>query len=178
MSENGNRRSYDRAFKVEAVRLVKEMRLRGITTREEANAFLLEYLPTYNQRFRVIPANKTDVHVRPERYFNPDRYLCLKANRTVRNDKTVAHNRRLYQIKDKVVSRKVIVEERLNGSVLIGRNGVSLKYREITQRPPKANPPQPPPKANRPTPPSNNHPWRRSTLKTVIRKRMYNEMTK
>ena len=168
----------ERLFGTLQDRLVKEMRLRSITTREEANAFLREYLPTYNQRFRVTPANKADVHIRPKRGFNLDRYLCLKSHRTVKNDNTVAHDRKLYQIKEKVMSRKVIVEERLNGSVHISCRGVSLKYREITERPPKANPPQPPRKAKRPTPPSNNHPWRRSPLKAVIRKRMYNEITK
>jgi len=168
----------ERLFGTLQDRLVKEMRLRSIATREEANAFLREYLPTYNRRFRVTPANKTNVHVRPEPYFNLDRCLCLKTNRTVRNDNTVAHNRKLYQIKEKALSRKVIVEERLNGSLHISSKGVSLKHREITERPPKAYPPQPPRKAKRPTPPSNNHPWRRSPLKTVIRKRMYNEVTK
>lgn len=83
----------ERLFGVLQVRLVKEMRLRGIKTKDEANAFLWEYLPTYNRRFRVTPANKTDVHVKPERYFNPvrqtggmDRYLCIRTERTVRND--------------------------------------------------------------------------------------------
>jgi hypothetical protein len=130
----------ERLFGVLQDRLVKEMRLRGIKTREEANAFLREYLPTYNRRFRVVPANKTDVHIKPERQFNLDRYLCVKTNRTVRNDNTVAHNKKLYQIKEKVIYRKVIVEERLNGSIHISRGGVSLKYREITQRPKKATP--------------------------------------
>jgi hypothetical protein len=59
------------------------MRLREITTREEANEFLTEYLPQYNRRFRVTPANPTDVHVKPERGFNLERYLCLKTDRTV-----------------------------------------------------------------------------------------------
>jgi len=92
----------ERLFGVLQDRLVKEMRLRGIKTGEEVNAFLREYLPTYNRRFRVTPANKTDVHVKPERYFNLDRYLGIKTNRTMRND-----------IQEKVIYRKVVVEERL-----------------------------------------------------------------
>jgi hypothetical protein len=130
----------ERLFGVFQDRLVKEMRLQGIKTREEANTFLRKYLPIYNQRFRVTPVNKTDVHVKPERYFNPDRYLCIKTKRTVRNDNTVAHNRGLYQIKGKVMSRKVIVEERLDGSLHISCGGVSLKYREILERPKKVTP--------------------------------------
>ena len=163
----------ERLFGVLQDRLVKEMRLRRIKTREEANAFLREYLPTYNQRFRVAPANKSDVHVKPERQFDLDRYLCLKTNRTVRNDNTVAHNRRLYQIKEKVIYRKVIVEERLNGSIHISRGGVSLKYREITERPQKATPPERRRTSGKPHLPARDHPWRRTgNLKSIVRKKM------
>jgi len=167
----------ERLFGTFQDRLVKEMRLRGIKTREEANLFLREYLPTFNRRFRVNPVNKTNVHVKAERGFNLDRHLCIKTNRTVRNDNTVAHNRKLYQIKEKVMSRKVIVEERLNGSLHISSKGVSLKYREITERPQKVNPPQRPRKAKKPTPAPKDHPWRKSPLKTVIRKQRYTQLT-
>jgi len=169
----------ERLFGVFQDRLVKEMRLRGIKTKAEANAFLQEYLPTFNQRFRVTPANQSDVHIRPERYFNLERSLCLKTNRTVRNDNTVAHDKKLYQIKEKVISRKVIVEERLNGSLhVISRSGVNLKYREITERPQKATPPERPGHPPKPTLPSKDHPWKRSPLKVVMRKKMYTQLTK
>lgn len=165
----------ERLFGTLQDRLVKEMRLRGIRSRDEANAFLREYLPVFNRHFRVSPANKTDVHVQPEPYFNLDRSLCLKTNRTVKNDNTVAYDGKLYQIVDKVLSRKVVVEERIDGSLHITSNGAGLKYRAITERPPKANPPQRPPIITQPTPPSGDHPWRRSPLKTVIRKQMYTQ---
>ena len=163
----------ERLFGVFQDRLVKEMRLGGIKTKAEANAFLQEYLPTFNQRFRVTPVNKTDVHVKPERYFNPDRYLCIRTNRTVRNDNTVAHKSKLYQIKEKVMSRKVIVEERLNGSLHIGCGGISLKYREILERPKKVTPSRSNRGLRKPRVPAMNHPWRRSlNLKSMARKNM------
>lgn len=164
----------ERLFGVLQDRLVKEMRLRGIKTRDEANAFLREYLPVYNRKFRVIPANKTDVHVKPQRYFDLDRCLCIKTNRTVRNDNTVAHNRKLYQIKDKVLSRKVVVEERLNGSVhVISSEGVSLKYKEILERPKKATPTPSLRVKSTSSVPAVNHPWRRSrSLISTVRKNM------
>ncbi len=159
----------ERLFGVFQDRLVKEMRLRGIKTREEANAFLREYLPTFNQRFRVTPVNKTDIHVKPELYFNLDRYLCIKTKRTVRNDNTVAHNGRLYQIKEKVMSRKVIVEERLNGSSHISCGGVSLKYQEITERPQKATLSERPRTSRKPYVPPRDHPWRKSSnLESIV----------
>jgi hypothetical protein len=168
----------ERLFGTLQDRLVKEMRLREIKTREEANLFLREYLRTFNRRFRVTPVNKANVHVKPERGFNLDRYLCIKTNRTVRNDNTVAHNRKLYQIKEKALSRKVTVEERLNGSLHISSKGVSLKYREITERPQKAILSERPRTSRKSLIPPKDHPWQRSPLKTVIRKQMYAEITK
>ena len=163
----------ERLFGVSQDRLVKEMRFQGIKTREEANTFLRKYLPIYNQRFRVTPVNKTDVHVKPERYFNPNRYLCIKTKRTVRNDNTVAHNRGLYQIKGKVMSRKVIVEERLDGSLHISCGGVSLKYREILERPKKVTPSKRDRGIREPHVPAVDHPWRRSSnLKSIAKRKM------
>ena len=63
----------ERLFGVLQDRLVKEMRLRGITTKDEANAFLEEYLPRYNERFRVCPAHEADVHVTLPRHVDLDR---------------------------------------------------------------------------------------------------------
>jgi hypothetical protein len=174
----------ERLFGVFQDRVVKEMRLRGIKTREEANAFLREYLPIYNRRFRVTPANKSDVHIKPERHFNLDRFLCLKTERTVRNDNTVAHDKKLYQIEEKIMSRKVTVEERLNGSLHISRDGVSLKYREITGRPPKASQPACParkgPRTSRkPVIPPRDHPWRRKVnLEPIEQKELCAQLTK
>ncbi len=45
----------ERLFGTFQDRLVKEMRLRGIRSIEEANKFLEEYLPLYNKRFSVCP---------------------------------------------------------------------------------------------------------------------------
>jgi hypothetical protein len=87
----------ERLFGVLQDRLIKEMRLRGIKTKESANEFLKEYLPKFNRRFRVCPANDTDVHVRVPKYFNLDKYLCIKTERTVRKDNTITHNGKLYR---------------------------------------------------------------------------------
>jgi len=168
----------ERLFETLQDRLVKEMRLRAITTKTAANEFLQEYLPQYNRRFGVTPVNSTDVHVKLGRDVNLDRCLCLKTDRTVRNDHTVAHDGKLYQITQPVLTRKVIVEERIDGSVHISAGGVGLKYRELTERPRKANPPARPREIKKPRPPSTDHPWRKAPLKTVIRKQMYLQTTK
>ena len=53
----------ERLFGVLQDRLVKEMRLQVIKTKDEANAFLKIYLSGYNKRFRVCPANDTSISV-------------------------------------------------------------------------------------------------------------------
>jgi len=152
----------ERLFGVFQDRLVKEMRLRGIKTLAGANEFLEDYLPQFNRRFRVCPANDTDVHVRLPKYFNLDKYLCIKTERTVRNDNTITHNGRLYQTENVVKTNKVIVEEKLNGSLHIMGKGTSLRYREIAEKPLKIEQAIDRRRFHRPPKPAENHPWRRS----------------
>jgi hypothetical protein len=136
----------ERLFGVFQDRFIKEMRLMGVKTKEEANDFLKKYLPRYNKKFRVIAAHKADVHVKLQRYFNLDKYLCVKTNRTVRNDNTISHDGRLYQLKQRAETKKVTVEERLNGSLHILSDGLDLKFTEITERPEKQRKTHIPPK--------------------------------
>lgn len=152
----------ERLFGVLQDRLIKEMRLKGIKTKEEANDFLEKYLPQYNKRFSICPANDTDIHVELPKHFNLDRVLSIKTGRTVRNDNTIAHNGRLYQIEDKAKAKKVTVEERLDGSLHITSNGEGLRYKEIDERPRKANSQvQEILRPRVPHIPAKDHPWRR-----------------
>ena len=52
----------ERLFNTFQDRLVKELRLAGIATLEAANRFLEAYLPRYNRRFAVQPAQAADLH--------------------------------------------------------------------------------------------------------------------
>lgn len=152
----------ERLFGVLQDRLVKEMRLQDITTKEGANAFLEEYLPRYNERFTVHPVDEADVHVKLPPSVNLNNYLCIKTVRTIRKDNTIALDGRLYQIEQRG-GHKVVMEERLDGSLRVISRGVSLKYREITARPKKVVAPKEHPRVfNRPPKPAKDHPWKRS----------------
>jgi transposase len=150
----------ERLFGVLQDRLVKEMRLQGIKTKEEANAFLKTYLYGYNRRFRVCPANDTDAHVKLPGYFNLDKYLCIKAQRTIRKDNTIAYNGRLYQI-EASNSKKVTMEERLDSSLHIISKGTTLNYKLITERPKQTDAKTDQRQYNRPIKPSKDHPWKK-----------------
>jgi hypothetical protein len=150
----------ERLFGTFQDRLIKEMRLRGIKTKEEANAFLKAYLPGYNRRFRVVAADKADVHIKLPRNCNLDDYLCIKEKRTVRNDNTISHHGKLYLVEQDVKARKVTVEQRLDGSFHIKSQGIKLKYSPITERPEKQRSTKKS-KVRRSYTPSMDHPWRR-----------------
>lgn len=153
----------ERLFRTFQDRVVKEMRLIGISTIEEANKFLQAYLPEYNRRFSVKPKKEDNFHRGVPKGLKLDSILCIKTERTLRNDFTISHNGSLYQILDKINARKVQVEEKINGTMVITHEGSRLKYKEITERPEKE---QKKPiififKKRKPNIPARNHPWRR-----------------
>jgi len=154
----------ERLFKTFQDRLIKEMRLADVSTLEAANQFLKGYLPIYNQRFSVQPAQPTDLHrPRPARR-ELERSLCIQTTRCLRRDWTVAHHGQLYQVRTNVRAAHVIVEERVDGTMRMTHNGRPLNYHAIPARPervavsPKAQVPR------RPVKPTSAHPWRKRLL--------------
>jgi transposase len=131
----------ERLFRTFQDRLVKEMRLRGIKTVEEANKFLAEYLPGHNRKFAVKPQEKTDLHRKIPKGLNLDSILCIKEERVLRNDFTISYKGKLYQITESIKAEKVTVQERINGKMLITHNGASVEFKEITERPEKQKKP-------------------------------------
>ncbi len=124
----------ERLFRTLQDRLVKEMRLEKISTIEDANKFLARYLPRHNKKFAVKPAKQSDLHREIPKSTNLDRILCRKTQRVLRNDLTVEYNNKLYQIKDKVNARKIVIEERISGTKIMTYKNKVLKFKEITLR--------------------------------------------
>ncbi len=118
-------------------RLVKEMRLKNITSIKEANTFLDQYWPAYNRRFAVRPVRKEDLHRDIPQGLTLDNVFCVKTKRTLRNDFTVAHNRKLYQVHSHVRASAVVVQDRLDGSMVITHKDRPLQFTEIASRPVK-----------------------------------------
>lgn len=145
-------------------RLIKEMRLENIKTKDQANRFLEKYLPKFNQRFSIEPLNPTDLHRPIPKNLDLDKILSVRTKRALRNDFTIRHNKKLYQILDMpegIRTKYVFVEERLNGKLYINYNGFSLKYKLIDVKPPK---PKEPYKPRKTYIPPQNHPWRKFRL--------------
>ena len=152
----------ERLFKTFQDRVVKEMRLKGIKNIEEANRFLKHYLPVFNNRFSVKAIGQGDLHRAVPKDINLDSILCIKTGRVLRNDFTVAHDKKLYQVISHVNTRKITVEERINGKIFISYGKKQLNYKEINKRPGKQAEPKPcfPVEPKKPYIPPKDHPWR------------------
>jgi hypothetical protein len=88
----------ERNHKVHQDRLVKELRLEGISTMEQANEFLeTTYLPKINQKFSVPPKESEDGHA-PLLNVDLREIFCFEFTRSVTNDFVVRHDCRYYQI--------------------------------------------------------------------------------
>ena len=153
----------ERLFETFQDRLIKEMRLKNISTTEGANKFLEHYLPIFNRRFGVAAVAEENFHRPLPAKIDLNKVLCIRTERVLRNDFTVAHNNRLYQVMDSVNTKKVTVEEKADGRMLITYRDRQLKYKEITQRPVKKEKPALP-KINKHYIPPMDHPWRKFKL--------------
>lgn len=151
----------ERSFGTKQDRLVKEMRLKQISSIEEANKFLPEYLDRHNKKFAVEPKEKANMHRPVPKGLNLDKILCIKTERVLKNDFTISYDGKLYQVKDKINAKKVTVEIRTNGSMFVTYKGVNLKYKEIVIRPVKENKRSSEPASPRTYIPPADHPWRK-----------------
>ena len=124
----------ERLFNTFQDRLVKELRLGKICSIEAANALLGQYLAGYNRRFGREPAKDGDLHRPCPKDTDLDRMLCIKTERVLRNDFTIASNGKLYQIFDNVRAERVIVEEHINGSIKIRYKDIALRFKRITTK--------------------------------------------
>ena len=160
-------------------RLVKELRLRGISDIDSANAFLPTFMSDYNQRFAKPPQSPVDAH-RPVLHSTEELSLILSIHHTRKLSKNLTcqfHNRE-YQIIGqgkgyRLRGSLVTLCESFDGNVTLLSKGQALSYRLLEQ----GEPPIPiedeksvhsridqikQQQAARPTlKPAPDHPWRR-----------------
>ena len=115
----------ERGFGTHQDRLIKEMRLAEIKTKDETNKFLGWYLPKHNKKFRVSPAKKANLHRKSPGKKESEKILCLRTRRHPGNDAVMQYKGKFYQVEDIPRRRikRVIVEDRLDGSMHVRNNG-------------------------------------------------------
>ena len=124
----------ERANKTLQDRLVKELRLRGICTMNDANAYLPEFMDDYNRRFGRAARNDHDAH-RPllERDCLDD-IFTWQEQRRVTAQLTVHHKRTMYLLEPTeeakaAAKKRVTVVEYEDGRVSIRFEGIALAAR-------------------------------------------------
>jgi hypothetical protein len=116
-------------------RLVKELRLRGISTIVEANAYAPAFMAVYNARFAKPPKSDFDAH-RPLRGDeNLDLLMTWRETRRVTKSLTIQYDRVMYLLDDTPENRKLIhryidVWEYPDGRIEIRADGRVLPYRQ------------------------------------------------
>jgi hypothetical protein len=150
--------------------LVKELRVRKIRCLKRANELLEKsFLPLLTRRFTVPPARAADVHRRVPRNINLDRVLSFQESRVVQNDWTVSWRNRWFQLTEAnrklpLARARVLVSERLDGTIELLYRGRALEWVELPGRPERQEraarrgPAAGDGKKWRPAP---NHPWRK-----------------
>ena len=135
----------ERLFKTLQDRLVKEMRLRGISTPEAGNKFLRDiFIPRFNAQFSVVPAQAGDVH-RPLSVFEKENLLAsfsVQKIRVVANDFCIQFENQWIQLErtqPTLVCRRdtVVIEKRIDGTLQVKLREIYLAFHLLSIRPPK-----------------------------------------
>ncbi len=156
-------------------RLVKEMRLEGIRTREEGNAFLERgFLKDLNDRFTVAPRSDVDLHRPVPEGVDLRSVFCFEEKRSVDNDWTVRWHNRIFQIgkENRVLPparKRVKVQEWLDGSIHIFYRGEEVSYGELAEKPVRAKKQiEATVSRRRSCVPAPDHPWRRYPITPMV----------
>jgi transposase len=114
-------------------RLVKEMRLRGISNREEGNAYLPEFIDDLNRRFAVEPRSSVDAHRPLTAKDDLAHSLTWQETRTVSKNLTLQFAKVVYQIQTErptYAMRQAVVTVCMDAqqNITILYKGKSLSY--------------------------------------------------
>lgn len=129
----------ERLFKTLQDRLVKELELASITTREAANTYLKKlYIPEHNAKFAVEPFIKSDFHRTIDGY-NLNTIFCFKFERTINNDYTISFKDTLFQLERSQPvpvrrRQRVNIHEHFDGTIDIIMGGTRLAFKKITKQ--------------------------------------------
>jgi transposase len=148
-------------------RLPVELALRGITTIEGSNAFLIEYIDEFNKLFEVEPENAQSAF-RPLDDINLDTILCIKEQRVASDGNGFSYGGSYYQLTDGKTSvsvprkAKITVLNSHKQEIRAQHNGVVYQTKLLEERPRKkaVEKSKENPTAQQPTRPADDHPWR------------------
>jgi len=155
-------------------RLVKALRLAGISTIPAANEFLQrEFLPEHNRRFMCGAASQANVHRKVPSDLVLSEVLCVQEIRTVGRDWCVTYEGQVLQLEERhqklaLAGRKITVLKLASGQLRLVYRGRKLRWRVAPVRPASPQAPAPKPVPPRvPWRPAPDHPWRTPSVKAA-----------
>ncbi len=124
-------------------RLIKEMRLAGISSIEAANRFLRtsDFIRQHNIQRSKNPAQQGDAH-RSHEFFDLSNVFTIKEPRILTNDFTITFNKRTFQLQaqQKTLIRpknNITVKIHLDGTIKLWIRKTELSFCELVDRPVK-----------------------------------------
>lgn len=122
-------------------RLIKEMRLAGISSIDAANEFIQtsNFLEKHNQKFAVKASQEGNAH-RSSESFDLYTIFSIQETRILTNDFTITYNKQIYQLhkEQRTIIRpknEIVVKTHLNGSISLWIRQTKLFFNKIQHRP-------------------------------------------
>ena len=120
-------------------RLVKEMRLLGISSMEAGNAFLPVFMADYNARFAKPPFDDRDLHRSCAEHDDLDDAFAWKEERSVSVNLTLQYDQVMFILEPNEITRsqarkRVMMIDYPDGRLAIRHHGVDLPYRAFDKR--------------------------------------------
>lgn len=120
-------------------RLIKEMRLKGISTREAGNDYLPEFIQKHNEKYAQAPLDAQDAH-RKLSISNEElnHILSFQEERVLTKQLEFGYDKKIYQIKRPGTgysfrSARVVVCEHTDGAVTVIKDKKVLTYTVISK---------------------------------------------
>lgn len=181
----------ERTFGTLQDRLLKELRVRGIATREGGNRYLEEeFTPFWQERFTVAPAEPDDAHRPLPEDVDLGQLFASTETRVIGRDFTIRYRNVRYQIlraeaDPAMPGQQLVVEERIDGTRRFRWRAryLDLEVAERGEAPStngkKNGRPSTPKKARKPWKPAADHPWRRPSpvSEKALRERPWEKKT-
>ncbi len=113
---------------------MKELRLAGVSTLDDGNAFLPSFMADYNARFAKAPFNDKDLHRPMQPRDRLDEAFTWRAERTLSQSLTLQYDNILFMVEPSefaqaAIGRRVEVVDFPDGRLEVRYKGRSMPYR-------------------------------------------------
>ncbi|MCW1949785.1 MAG: ISNCY family transposase [Octadecabacter sp.] len=124
----------ERANRTLQDRLVKELRLAGVSSMDDGNAFLTNFMQRFNTKFAKAPAKPDNLHralnIEPDRL---SEVFCLRDKRYLGKDLTLKYDRKRIKLEVNDLTRGLVgkyidVYEMADGRIQVRAKGVALPH--------------------------------------------------